>query len=53
MSFDGDQAAGARSRAALIADSATRAQRIYAVHFPYPGIGMLEKRGDGYVWVPE
>ena len=53
MSFDGDQALGAKSRAALIADSATRAQRIYAVHFPFPGIGTFEKRGETHVWVPE
>lgn len=53
MGFDGDQALGAKSRAALIADSATRAQRIYAVHFPWPGIGTFEKKGDSYAWVPE
>jgi len=53
MSFDGDQTLGAKSRVALIADSATRAQRIYAVHFPFPGIGTFEKRGDAHVWVPE
>ena len=53
MGFDSDQATGAKSRAALIADSAAKGQRIYAVHFPFPGIGKFEKRGDGFVWVPE
>jgi glyoxylase-like metal-dependent hydrolase (beta-lactamase superfamily II) len=53
MGFDSDQAVGAKSRAALIADSAAKGQRIYAVHFPFPGIGKFEKRGDGFVWVPE
>jgi glyoxylase-like metal-dependent hydrolase (beta-lactamase superfamily II) len=55
MVYDQDQATGAKSRAALVADSAARAQRIYAVHFPFPGIGKIEKRaeGFGFVWIAE
>ena len=53
MNFDGDQATGAKSRAALIADSAAKRQRIYAVHFPFPGVGKFEKQGEGFVWVAE
>jgi hypothetical protein len=53
MAYDSDQATGAKSRAALIAESAASGQRIYAVHFPFPGIGKFEKQGDGYVWVGE
>ena len=53
MNFDSDQALGAKSRAALIADSAAKGQRIYAVHFPFPGVGRFEKQGDGFVWVAE
>jgi glyoxylase-like metal-dependent hydrolase (beta-lactamase superfamily II) len=53
MNFDADQAAGAKSRAALIADSAAKGQRIYAVHFPFPGVGRFEKHGDGFVWMAE
>ncbi len=53
MSFDGDQTTAAKSRAALISESAANGQRIYAVHFPYPGIGRIEKRADGFVWVAE
>ncbi len=53
MAFDADQKVGAKSRAALIADSAASGQRIYAVHFPYPGLGKFEKQGDGYVWMAE
>jgi glyoxylase-like metal-dependent hydrolase (beta-lactamase superfamily II) len=53
MNFDSDQATGARSRAALIADSAAKGQRIYAVHFPFPGVGKFEKQGDGFVWMAE
>lgn len=51
--FDADQATGAASRKALIETNATSGQRIYAVHFPFPGIGKFGKRDDGYVWVAE
>jgi glyoxylase-like metal-dependent hydrolase (beta-lactamase superfamily II) len=53
ISFDGDGKTGAASRATLIADSAAAGQRIYAVHFPFPGIGKFEKKGQGFVWVAE
>jgi len=53
MNFDNDQATGAKSRAALIADAAAKGQRIYAVHFPFPGVGKFEKQGDGFVWAAE
>ncbi len=53
MNFDADQATGARSRVKLIADSAANAQRIFSVHFPFPGIGTFEKKDGGYAWVAE
>jgi glyoxylase-like metal-dependent hydrolase (beta-lactamase superfamily II) len=53
MGFDSDQAIGAKSRTALISKAAADGQRIYAVHFPFPGIGKFEKKGDGFVWVAE
>ncbi|MBC8026478.1 MAG: MBL fold metallo-hydrolase [Steroidobacteraceae bacterium] len=53
ISFDGDAKTGAASRATLIADSAAAGQRIYAVHFPFPGIGKLEPKGEGFAWVGE
>ena len=53
MAFDSDQKAGAASRAALLAESEKNGQRIYAVHFPFPGVGKFQKQGDGYVWAPE
>jgi glyoxylase-like metal-dependent hydrolase (beta-lactamase superfamily II) len=53
ISFDGDSATASRSRAQLIADSAASGQRIYAVHFPFPGIGKFEKQGERFAWVAE
>lgn len=52
-SFDGDQPIAAASRKALVESSAASGQRIYAVHFPFPGVGRIEKRGDTYAWVTE
>jgi len=53
IAFDGDAPTAQKSRAELIAQSAANKQRIYAVHFPYPGVGKFEQRGEGYVWVAE
>ncbi|MET0280084.1 MAG: MBL fold metallo-hydrolase [Steroidobacteraceae bacterium] len=51
--FDGDPATGAATRKAVIEQNAASGQRVYAVHFPFPGIGKFEKRGEGFVWVAE
>jgi len=51
--FDGDRDAAAASRAALLAQAAASGQRIYAVHFPFPGLGKFVRRDAGYAWVAE
>ncbi len=53
IAFDSDNATAAASRAALISQSASSGQRIYAVHFPYPGIGIFTGRGNEFAWVRE
>lgn len=53
IAFDGDNATATASRVALVNELAASGQRVYAVHFPFPGVGKFEKRGDGAVWVPE
>lgn len=53
IAFDSDSATGAASRASLLAELATSGQRIYAVHFPFPGVGRIEKRDEGFAWVAE
>lgn len=53
IAFDGDAPTAQKSRADLIAQSAAKKQRIYAVHFPYPAVGTFEQRGEEYVWKPE
>jgi glyoxylase-like metal-dependent hydrolase (beta-lactamase superfamily II) len=53
IAFDGDNATATASRIKLLSDLAASGERVYAVHFPFPGIGKMEKRGDGVVWVGE
>ncbi len=53
VNFDGDAPVAQASRKALIEQSASSGQRIYAVHFPFPGIGKFTKDGDHFVWTPE
>ena len=53
IAFDGDAPTAEKSRAELLASSAANGQRIYAVHFPFPGVGKFEKQDDGIVWVGE
>jgi glyoxylase-like metal-dependent hydrolase (beta-lactamase superfamily II) len=51
--FDGDAKTAAASRAALLSQLAADGQRIYAVHFPFPGLGKIEKKGDALAWAAE
>jgi glyoxylase-like metal-dependent hydrolase (beta-lactamase superfamily II) len=52
-SFDADPATAAASRVAFVARVAAGGQRLYAVHFPFPGVGKIVKTKQGYTWVPE
>jgi glyoxylase-like metal-dependent hydrolase (beta-lactamase superfamily II) len=53
VAFDKDDAAGQKNRLDVLAKGVENGQRTYAVHFPYPGLGKFERRGDGYAWVAE
>lgn len=53
IAYDGDNATATASRVALIKELAGSGQRVYAVHFPFPGLGKMEQRGEGAVWVAE
>jgi glyoxylase-like metal-dependent hydrolase (beta-lactamase superfamily II) len=53
IAFDGDAATSAASRRALIEKSAADGQRVYGVHFPFPGIGKFTQRGDHFVFAAE
>lgn len=51
--FDTDPAVAQASRKMLDTKDADSGERLYAVHFPFPGIGRIVKSGDGFQWQPE
>lgn len=52
--FDGDAPVAGASRRALLQRAADQHLRVYAVHFPFPGLGRFEAGADGgFAWVPE
>jgi glyoxylase-like metal-dependent hydrolase (beta-lactamase superfamily II) len=53
IAFDGDSKTATASRVALLNDLAASGQRVYAVHFPFPGVGKMQKQGDTVRWVAE
>lgn len=53
IQFDGDAPTAQASRAKLITNAVASGQRIFAPHFPFPGVGKFEKKGDVNVWVAE
>lgn len=53
IEFDTDRNLGARSRHDEIAILAATHARLFAPHFPYPGVGTIETGPDGYRWAPE
>lgn len=53
IEYDGNGAQGRANRKALLAKLAADHERIFAPHFPYPGVGFVEKTGEGsYRWAP-
>jgi glyoxylase-like metal-dependent hydrolase (beta-lactamase superfamily II) len=51
--WDSDSAAAIATRQGLLERGATQRLRLYGNHFPFPGLGRIERRDDGFVWVPE
>ena len=50
IQFDRDAPTAETSRRAMIASNADADQLIYAVHFPFPGLGTFEREGERFVW---
>jgi glyoxylase-like metal-dependent hydrolase (beta-lactamase superfamily II) len=53
IGYDGDARTGEASRRALLTRLAASHERVFAPHFPYPGVGRIVAAGSGFVWVPE
>lgn len=53
IQFDMDRAAAEPMRQQTLATLATDRTRVYAVHFPFPGLGRVEPQSDTFVWKAE
>ncbi len=53
LGFDDDKITAAASRVALLKLVSKSGERIYAGHFPFPGLGKFESKGASFVWIPE
>lgn len=54
IAFDHDSAAAAEAmRQQTLATLARDGTRVYAVHFPFPGLGHLRAQGEGFRWEME
>jgi glyoxylase-like metal-dependent hydrolase (beta-lactamase superfamily II) len=51
--FDTDQEAAVAARLSALKELAASGERIYAFHFPFPGVGRIIAQGDVYAWVAE
>lgn len=52
ISFDKDAKAAVAQRLRVFSDSAQRSVLVGGPHLPFPGLGYLNKQGEGYDWVP-
>jgi glyoxylase-like metal-dependent hydrolase (beta-lactamase superfamily II) len=53
IQFDGDAPTAEASRKQTLAALAASGERVYAVHFPFPGLGKFVKDGDTVKWQAE
>jgi len=53
VAFDTDADVAVTTRRNLFEMAASDGMRVMAYHFPWPGIGHIDRRGDAYHWVAE
>lgn len=51
--MDQDQKTGLATRVAELARLAKAHELVFAPHFPFPGVGWIVPKGDGYTWMPD
>jgi glyoxylase-like metal-dependent hydrolase (beta-lactamase superfamily II) len=52
VAFDGDRPEAEQNRAKTLAALAKDQELIFAPHFPFPGVGYIQKDGDHFKWAP-
>ncbi|CAI0997377.1 ribonuclease Z [Serratia entomophila] len=50
--FDSDARAAVAQRLRVFGDSARQGELVGAAHLSFPGLGYLNRQGEGYEWVP-
>lgn len=53
IAYDTDKPAGAAARRATLQELAASGERVFAPHFPWPSVGTVVAKGDGFAWVPD
>ena len=53
IGYDNNPVEGRTSRMMTLALLAKNHELVFAPHFPFPGIGHIEKAGEGYLWRPQ
>jgi glyoxylase-like metal-dependent hydrolase (beta-lactamase superfamily II) len=51
--WDGDQEMGVAARTKELSHLAKSHTLVFAPHFPFPGVGWIVPKGDGYAWMPD
>lgn len=52
IQFDASDAEGKATRAAELARLAKSGDLVFSPHFPFPGLGKIVAKGEGYAWEP-
>ncbi|MCK1094557.1 MBL fold metallo-hydrolase [Serratia marcescens] len=52
ISFDSDAKAAVAQRLRVFSDSARQSELVGGAHLSFPGLGYLNRQGEGYSWVP-
>ena len=50
--FDADREVAVETRRRLMDRAAAEHTLVHAFHFPFPSLGYVERRGDGWQWLP-
>lgn len=53
IGYDNDKQQGIATRERVLRRLSQSHERIFAPHFPYPGVGHIVARGSGYAFVPD
>lgn len=51
--WDADSATAIATRQGLLERGASQGLLLYGGHFPFPGLGRVQRRDDGFVWAPD